>query len=74
MAEHRPIYKSNQNTYHLRFGFTPKTGIAFPKTFFFFKFIYFTVNLIVAQVYAASLLVVGLTVKFHLQKVNKVTF
>jgi len=32
MAEHRPILKNNQYTYHPRFGFTPKTGIAFPKT------------------------------------------
>jgi len=32
MAEHWPTSKSNQNTHHPRFGFTPKTGIAFPKT------------------------------------------
>ena len=36
MAEHRCILKSNQNTYHPRIGFTPKTGIAFPKTAFRF--------------------------------------
>jgi len=36
MAEHRPILKNNQNTIHPRFGFTPKTGIAFPKTGFYF--------------------------------------
>jgi len=27
VAEHGPILKNNQNTYHSRFGFTPKTGI-----------------------------------------------
>jgi len=27
MAEHRPIMKNDQNTYHLRFGITPETGI-----------------------------------------------
>jgi len=32
MAEHRPILKNNQNTYYLRFSFSPKTDIAFPKT------------------------------------------
>jgi len=31
-AEHMPILKNNQNTDHRRFGFTPKTGIASPKT------------------------------------------
>jgi len=31
VAEHRSILKNNQNTY-LRFGFTPKTDKAFPKT------------------------------------------
>jgi len=31
IAQHRPILKNNQNTYP-RFGFIPKTGIAFPKT------------------------------------------
>ena len=36
MAEHRPILKNNQNTYHPRFAFTPKTGIAFPKRGFVF--------------------------------------
>jgi len=30
------ILKNNQNTYHPRFGLTPKTGIAFPKTGFCF--------------------------------------
>jgi len=30
------LSKNNQNTYHPRFGFTPKTGIAFPKTGFVF--------------------------------------
>ena len=32
VAEHRPMLKNNQNTYYPRFGFTPNTGIAFPKT------------------------------------------
>jgi len=36
MAEHRSILKNNQTTYHPRFGFTPKTSIAFPKTRFCF--------------------------------------
>jgi len=36
MAEHRPILKNNQNTYHPRFGFTPKTGKEFLKTGFCF--------------------------------------
>jgi len=31
MAEHRPILK-NYRSYHPHFGFTPKIGIAFPKT------------------------------------------
>ena len=35
-AEHRPILKNNQNKYHPRFGFTPKTDISFPKTGFCF--------------------------------------
>jgi len=35
MAERRPILKNNQITYP-RLGFTPKTGIAFPKTGFCF--------------------------------------
>jgi len=35
-AEHRPILKNNQNTYHHHFGFPPKTGEAFPKTGFCF--------------------------------------
>jgi len=30
-AEHMPILKNNQNSYHPRFSFTPKTGIAFLK-------------------------------------------
>jgi len=42
MAQHRPILNNNQNTYHPRFGFTPKTGIAFPKTGFCFEWIYST--------------------------------
>jgi len=33
MAEHRPTLKNNQN-YHPRFGFAPKTGVAFPKIVF----------------------------------------
>jgi len=32
VAEHRSTLKNNQNTYYTRFGFIPKTGIAFPKT------------------------------------------
>jgi len=36
MAEHKSILKNNQNTYHPRFDFTPKIGIAFPKTGFCF--------------------------------------
>jgi len=36
MAEHRLILKNNQNTYQSRFGSTPKTGRAFPKTGFVF--------------------------------------
>ena len=36
MAEHRPILKNNRNTYRPRLDFTPKTGIAFPKTRFSF--------------------------------------
>jgi len=32
VAEHRSILKNYQNTYNPRFSFTPKTGIAFPKT------------------------------------------
>jgi len=32
VAEHRSTLKNNQNTYEPRFSFTPKTGIAFPKT------------------------------------------
>jgi len=38
MAEHRPILKNNQNTFHPRFGFTTKTGIAFPQTGFWFYY------------------------------------
>jgi len=40
MAEHRPILKNNQNTYHTRFGFTPKTGIEFLKTEDLFLLLY----------------------------------
>jgi len=36
MAKQMPILKNNQNTYHPRFGFTPKIGITFPKTGFCF--------------------------------------
>jgi len=36
MAEHRRILQSNKNTYLHRFGFIPKTGVAFPKTGFCF--------------------------------------
>jgi len=36
IAERRPILKNYQNTYHPLFGFTPKTGITFPKTEFCF--------------------------------------
>jgi len=36
MAEHLLILKNNQNTFHPRFGFTPKTSVAFPKRFFFY--------------------------------------
>ena len=36
MAEHSPILKNNQNTCQPRFGFIPKTGIAFPETGFCF--------------------------------------
>jgi len=32
LVERTPILKNNQNPYHPRFGFAPKTGIAFPKT------------------------------------------
>ena len=32
MAEHRRILKKSQNARYPRFIFTPKTGIAFPKT------------------------------------------
>jgi len=31
MDEHMPFLKNNQNTYHPRFGSTPKSGMAFPK-------------------------------------------
>jgi len=34
VAEHRPISKNNQNTYY--FGFTLKTGRAFPGGFCFY--------------------------------------
>jgi len=30
-AERSSILKNNQNTYKARFGFIPKTGLAFPK-------------------------------------------
>jgi len=36
MADHSPILKNNQNTYHRRLGFTPKTDTAFPKRGFVF--------------------------------------
>jgi len=36
VGKHRSILKNNQNTYYPRFGFTPKTGIAFPKQVFSF--------------------------------------
>jgi len=32
VVEHKSISKNYQSMYHPRFGFTPKTGIAFPKT------------------------------------------
>jgi len=32
MAEHGSILKTNQNTFHPRLGFTPKTGTSIPKT------------------------------------------
>jgi len=32
VAEHRSILKNDQNKFYPRFSFTPKTGIAFPKT------------------------------------------
>ena len=35
-AEHRPILKNNQTTYHPPFGFVPETGKEFPKTGFVF--------------------------------------
>jgi len=41
MAEHRPILKNNQNSFDPRFGFTPKTGTAFTKTFVFAVQIFF---------------------------------
>ena len=41
MAEHRPILKNNQNTCNLRFNFTRKTVIAFPKTDVLFLLRYF---------------------------------
>jgi len=37
MAEHRPILKNNQNTYHPRFGFTPKTRMALTGFRFYFE-------------------------------------
>jgi len=47
MAEHSPILKNNQITYHPRFGFTPKTGIAFPKTGFVFTVMSSVVRILV---------------------------
>jgi len=32
MTDHRLILKNDQNTYQPCFGFTPKTGVVFPKT------------------------------------------
>jgi len=32
VTEHRSTLKNNQYTYYPRLSFTPKTGIAFPKT------------------------------------------
>jgi len=37
MTEHRSILKNYQNTYHPRFGFKPKTGIAVPNRGFVLK-------------------------------------
>ena len=37
-AECMPISKNNQTTYHRRVGFTPETGIAFPKPKPWFSF------------------------------------
>ena len=36
MAEQWPILENNQSKYRPRFGFKPKTGIAFPNTEFRF--------------------------------------
>jgi len=36
VAEHMPVLKNNQNTYHPRFGSTPKSSTAFPKTWVLF--------------------------------------
>jgi len=58
MAEHRPILKNNQNTFYLRFGFTPKlndivlitylslskTGIVFHKTGYCFHWVAFSTS------------------------------
>jgi len=44
MAEHRPMLKNNQNTYHPHCGFTPKPGRAFPKTGVSFRCLVFTVK------------------------------
>jgi len=67
MAEHRPILKNHQNACHPRFGFTPKTGIAFPKTGVLFllcicqcSFIYYVIN---TCLYATLL---ALTPSFHI--------
>jgi len=48
MAEHKPILKNNQNTYHTSFGFKPKTGKAFLNTgVFTVKFFYKFINLMI---------------------------
>ena len=36
VAEYRSILKNYRSMHHPRFGFTPKTGVAFPKTGFLF--------------------------------------
>jgi len=36
VAEHRRFLKNSQNTYCPRFNLTPKTGLTFPKTCFFY--------------------------------------
>ena len=42
MAQHTSTLKNNQNTYYFRFRFTPKTGIASPKTGVLFLLSYFS--------------------------------